>query len=451
VNTLSTKISGWGRFPEQICNLSRPEKYSSLQAVPANSIPRGLGRSYGDAALNEKGSVLLMERLNRFLQFDSENGIIRSEAGVSMADILKIAVPRGWFPAVTPGTKHVTLGGCAAADVHGKNHHRDGSFGDRMKSLELITASGERIKCSASERPEIFWATIGGMGLTGIVGEVETSLHRIETAYIAVRHYPASNLEAVFHSLSDDAVDDYYSVAWLDVMAKGAHLGRGITMCGHHATMNELPVGLRQSPLSVTLAPKKNIPVDLPCWVLNNPGMRLFNTVYFNRLSSKQETIIVDYDRFFYPLDRLDHWNRLYGKRGFMQYQCVLPGNKAIEGVRELLEYMHKKDCPSYLAVLKRFGAAGKGMLSFPIQGFTLALDIPIYSTTLLPILDAMDQIVLRHDGRVYLAKDARMSDTAFQQMYSSLPAWQKIKKEIDPENRFSSSLSRRLRMTEAL
>ena len=440
--TLITKLSGWGRYPVQACELERPERYADLRSDARSLIARGQGRSYGDAALNENGRVLLTERVNRLLDFDVEKGILRVEAGATLAEILDVIVPKGWFLPVTPGTKFVSLGGCVAADVHGKNHHHDGSFGDHVVAIQLILEDASRVTCSASENPELFWATVGGMGLTGIIGEVTLKLVPIQTPCMMVRHYRAENLEQLFQLLQSSDSDDRYTVAWIDSMAGGRQLGRGVAMCGHHAAADELLADFR-SPSQPTSG--RAIPFDFPGWMLNPLSIAAFNALYYSREGGKQQPFISNFDSFFYPLDAIGNWNRLYGKRGFVQYQCVIPDATAYDGIKKLLEELLHSGRPSFLAVLKRLGAQGRGLLSFPMAGYTLALDLPIRDAGLFELLEKLDKIVLQHGGRVYLAKDARLVADSFRAMYPRYCEWLKVKNTVDPQNIFSSSLARRL------
>lgn len=435
-------ISGWGRYPVQSCELERPERYADLRPCEGGLIVRGHGRSYGDAALNEDGRVLLTERVNRLLDLDAEQGILRAEAGVTLAEILGVIVPKGWFLPVTPGTKFVSLGGCVAADVHGKNHHRDGSFGDHILGMEMILADGRRLSCSSDENSALFWATVGGMGLTGIIGEVTLKLTPVQSGQMMVRHHSADNLEQLFQLLEDPATDDRYTVAWLDSLATGQHLGRGIAMFGHHASREELPPGPESSP-----KPKhsRSIPFDFPAFALNSLSIGAFNALYYSREGRRLEPFLCGYDPYFYPLDAIGNWNRLYGKRGFVQYQCVIPGAAAFDGIKLLLEKLADSRRASFLAVLKRFGAQGKGLLSFPMAGYTLALDLPIRDEGLFGLLDELDKTVLQFGGRVYLAKDARLSAESFRAMYPRYGEWLKIRNVVDPKNWFSSSMARRL------
>ena len=468
--TLTKPLSGWGRYPVEICELERPERYADLRPSPGTNsnkdtlIARGQGRSYGDASLNKNGRVILTERIDRMLALDVEQGILRAEAGVTLADILPAIVKHGWFLPVTPGTQFVSLGGCIAADVHGKNHHHDGSFGDHVLSIVLILADGSYKTCSVTENADIFWATVGGMGLTGIIAEVTLKLIPIETSKMMVRNHAANNLEHLFRLLQDPALDDQYSVAWIDCLASGEQLGRGIAMLGHHATSAEYanvgplasnplpnppPKGEGANEVLRTLNPRRgrSLPFDFPSWVLNPLSISLFNKLYYKKEAGKQKPFLSDYDSYFYPLDAIGHWNRMYGKRGFVQYQCVIPDATALAGMTALLKELSGSRRSSFLAVLKRFGAEGKGLLSFPLPGYTLALDLPLRDKGLFSLLDKLDNIVLQHGGRVYLAKDARISAESFNTMYPRYPEWLKIKQAIDPANCFSSSMSRRLNM----
>ncbi len=445
--TLSKAISGWGRYPLQTCELERPERYADLRPSTNSVIARGQGRSYGDASLNENGRVILTERIDRMLALDVKQGILKAEAGVTLADILPVIVKQGWFLPVTPGTKFVSLGGCVAADVHGKNHHHDGAFGEHVLNLVLILADGSYKNCSATENADIFWATVGGMGLTGIIAEVTLKLIPIASAQMMVRHYAANNLEHLFHLLQDPAVDDRYSVAWIDCLASGEQLGRGIAMFGHHASASEYSSA---EPLASKPKHSRSLPFDFPSWVLNPLSISLFNKLYYWKEARKKTPFLTDYDSYFYPLDSIGQWNRLYGKRGFVQYQCVIPDATALAGMTELLKELSASRRSSFLAVLKRFGAQAQGFLSFPMSGYTLALDLPIRDKGLFSLLDKLDHIVLQHGGRVYLAKDARISAESFLSMYPRYTAWLKIKQTIDPKNRFSSSMSRRLNIGES-
>lgn len=442
--TLTKPMSGWGRYPVQSCELERPERYADLRPTAECIIARGQGRSYGDASLNEHARIILTERIDRMLHLDTHLGILKAEAGVTLADILPVIVKQGWFLPVTPGTKFVSLGGCVASDVHGKNHHHDGGFADHVLGIVLILADGSYKTCSATENSELFWATVGGMGLTGIISEVTLKLIPIQTAQIKVTNYAATNLEHLFQLLQDPEKDEQYSVAWIDCLARGEELGRGIAMFGHHASTTECNAA---QPLNIKTKRLRSLPFNFPSWILNSFTIQLFNKYFYNKESHKKSPFLTDYDSYFYPLDAIGQWNRMYGKRGFVQYQCVIPDANALEGITALLKELSASRRSSFLAVLKRFGAEGKGLLSFPLSGYTLALDLPIRDKGLFSLLDKLDHIVVHHGGRVYLAKDARISAESFRSMYPRYNEWLKIKHNVDPKNRFSSSLSRRLKI----
>ena len=442
---MNKPVSGWGRYPVQSCELIRPERYADLKPSAQRVIVRGQGRSYGDASLNADARVILSERLNRLLEFDAGTGLLRAEAGATLQDVLDIAVPRGWFLPVTPGTKYVSLGGCVAADVHGKNHHCGGAFGAHVQEIEMILADGRRTRCAAGQNPDLFWATVGGMGLTGIIGEVALRLIPIESARMLVQHRAASDLEAGFKLLDGAEFDDVYTVAWIDCLARSRSLGRSIVMRGHHAVLSELPAADRALPFARVARRQRRVPLDLPSWALNPLTVGAFNHLYYWSQGAKHEPVLTDYDPYFYPLDAVADWNRLYGKKGFVQYQCVLPTAGAFDGMRQILELLAASRRASFLAVLKRFGAAGNGMLSFPMPGYTLALDLPVRDAGLFELLDRLDEVVVRTGGRVYLAKDCRLSPGTFRAMYPRYDEWLAFKRAVDPGNRFSSSLSRRL------
>ena len=437
-----TALSGWGRYPKADQTVERPEKASQLGVFNGTTLARGQGRSYGDAALNSTGHLVLTERLDRFLEFDPESGLLKIEAGATLKDVLDAMVPKGWFVPVTPGTKYSSIGGCVAADVHGKNHHRDGSFGQYVTSLDMLLADGARLVCSPDQYPDLFWATIGGMGLTGIIESVSFRMEPIETAYVKVRHRRAGNLDVAFNLMENDQYDDRYSVCWIDCLSRGRKMGRSVLITGHHAAKSEVPL-MSHAPLEIKERRVKDFKRDWPGFMLNRFSLRLFNALYYWRQGRRGE-FRSDYNTFFYPLDRFHNWNRMYGKRGFVQYQFVVPRDQAREGVRKVIDLISRSGRASFLAVLKRMGPASRGMLSFPLDGYTLALDIPL-TNDLVDFLKKLDEIVLQHKGRVYLAKDARLPAAAFRQMYPRLGEFLKAKREYDPENRFTSDLARRL------
>lgn len=443
--THSILLSGWGRYPVEMCHVTRPERYAHLVPAGGRCIARGLGRSYGDAAISTDATVILTERVNRLISFDDNSGVLCAEAGVTLKDILDVFVPRGWFPPVTPGTKFVSLGGCIAADVHGKNHHQAGSFSTCVLDIEVILADGSRRRCSPTQDADLYWATVGGMGLTGIISEVRLQMAPIHSAYILAEHRPARDLNHAMDLLDDPGLNSPYTVAWIDCLAGGRSLGRSIVMHGRHASRDELPGSVKDAYRPDTHK-DRNLPVDFPSWVLNPSTVSVFNRIYYWMQGRKNRPFITDYNSFFYPLDNIGHWNRMYGKNGFVQYQCVIPTEHARIGLRALLREISSSRRTSFLAVLKRLGNEGPGLLSFPTAGYTLALDLPLH-TDVLPLLRHLDDIVVSHGGRVYLAKDARLDADTFRKMYPRFPQWQRIKAACDPDNIFSSSLSRRLKM----
>jgi decaprenylphospho-beta-D-ribofuranose 2-oxidase len=444
-------ISGWGRYPVETCHLYRPEKRSEVAAALAagrqtSYIPRGLGRSYGDAALNKDGGVIWQVLLNRFLSFDSTSGELECESGVSLAEIIQYFLPRGWFLPVTPGTKFVTVGGAIAADIHGKNHHRDGSFSNFVRDLRLLVPSGDVLLCSPTQNPETFWATVGGMGLTGVIQSARLNLRRVDSAYVFVDYYRAANLEDVLTAMDVEDERYEYSVAWIDGLATGDHMGRSVLMRGNHAPARELPARVRQ-PLELKTGTQHRLLLDFPSVALNKLTVKTFNTVYYavHHTARRQ---VVNFERFFYPLDAIDRWNRMYGKRGFVQYQIALPQAGGREGLRIILDRVTRSGRASFLAVLKRFGSAGPGLLSFPLRGYTLALDIPAASG-LVPFLHELDRMTLDYGGRIYLAKDALLRAEDFAAMYPQLESFRAIQRKLDPKRRLSSSMARRLRIVD--
>jgi len=436
-NTVKQTLAGWGRYPQISAQVARPDRYAELAGLAQGAaLARGHGRAYGDAAISASGTTVLMTRLNRFLAFDASSGLLTAEAGVSLDEILQVVMPQGWFLPVTPGTRFVTLGGAVAADVHGKNHHHVGSFSAFVREIELFAAHGA-MRCSPTENAPIFWATVGGMGMTGIIGEVTLQLKRIPSSDMQVQHRPAANLAAAFALMESVELDDEYTVAWIDCLASGRSLGRSVFMRGHHAE-GALSAGPKPA--------KRKMPFDLPGLALNRYSVKAFNAFYYRWEGRKQQPFRCDVAPFFYPLDGIENWNRLYGKKGFVQYQFVLPPETAAKGLEAVLTRLSLSGNASFLAVLKRFGAAGSGLLSFPMPGYTLALDLPMRHDTL-ALLDTLDAVVLDHGGRVYLAKDARLAASSLKKMYPQLDAWRELRSQLDPEGLFVSALGRRLEM----
>jgi decaprenylphospho-beta-D-ribofuranose 2-oxidase len=449
---LRSQASGWGRFPVGETDLYRPERLRSLDAALAcsgSTLARGLGRSYGDASFNSAGATVLMQRLNRFLSFDPATGILDCEAGVSFAELLDVFVARGFFPPVTPGTKFVTLGGALACDVHGKNHHVDGSFSRHVLDFDLVNAAGDVVRCSRSENEDLFHATIGGMGLTGVVIRIRLTLRRIETSFISVDYERATGLDDVMDRLATRDDQYRYSVAWIDCLATGRSLGRSVLIRGNSATPAAVRSARIRDPLRGRGRQRLRVPVDAPAALLNRHTVRAFNAIYYRRHPVEARDRIVHFEPFFYPLDGIADWNRLYGRRGLVQYQLLLPPDSARTGLRDVLQRLSAAGAPAFLAVLKRFGAAEPwSLLSFPRPGYTLALDLPWRGEWTERLLRSLDDVVLASAGRVYLAKDARLGRDSVEAMYPELAAWQTIRDRVDPTGRFSSDLGRRLGLT---
>lgn len=446
------EIAGWGRYPRANCYLHRPERRQELEQIlqcerPTGFLPRGLGRAYGDAALNSEGGVILMERLDRFLAFAPQTGVVRCEGGVSLADIIHTFLPHGWFLPVTPGTKFCTVGACVACDVHGKNHHHDGSIGNFVRQIALLLPSGETVLCSREQNADLFFATLGGMGLTGVMVEVVLQLRRVESAYIVVDYVRTRNLDETLQTFHVRDAHYPYSVAWLDCVASGRDFGKGVLMFGRHANPNDLPATNRHNPFTVKPKRTKSIPFDLPELVLSPLALRAFNSMYY-RVHPTRDGVVTDYDTYFYPLDSILRWNRAYGKQGFVQWQCVLPYKQGVQNLTRILETTQARRTYPFLSVLKRMGELSGGLLSFPMPGYTLALDFPVRNG-LFAVLEELDKIVIEVGGRLYLAKDARMSAETFRLTYPQLPRWQAVKAQVDPKGLLQSDLARRLRLLE--
>jgi FAD/FMN-containing dehydrogenase len=394
--------------------------------------------------LNRGSGVLDAVGLNRFLSFDRATGLVHAEAGVSLEELIDTLLPRGWFLPTTPGTKFVTLGGAIAADVHGKNHHRDGSFGQFVRQLHLMTADGTVLRCSPDENADVFWATVGGMGLTGVILDAVVQLKRVETAFCRVRYQRTKDLDQTLAAFSETDSTSEYSVAWIDCLASGTALGRSVLMLGREAEVNDLPVHLRSQPLAQPKKRKLAVPFSLPNLALNRLSIGLFNTLFYAK--NKDHDAVVDKDAYFYPLDSINAWNRIYGSRGFVQYQALFPRETSRRGLIELLQKIARSKRASFLAVLKSSGVSNPSPLSFLFEGHTLALDFPV--TTGLPtFLADLDELLLKYGGRLYLAKDAMMSPEVFAAMYPRLPEFRAVRDRLDPTGRFSSSQARRLRI----
>ena len=447
------ELEGWGRFQRQSCQVTRPEKRRALLDCFSSDqthtvLPRGLGRAYGDAALSENEGVILLEKLDRFLDFDSSSGTLQVEGGVSNAQILETFVPRDWFLPVTPGTKFVTVGGALAADVHGKNHHRVGTISGFVREFELLLASGEILVCSPMQNADAFRATLGGMGLTGAILSAKLQLQRIESAQILASFERAPNIESTLRGFGRDS-NTTYSVAWIDCLASGEDLGRSVFIRGEHASLNDLSnAGFEGEPLDFQAPKTKSVPRDLPNFALNPLSVKAFNSVYYARHTDGAG--LQGFEPFFWPLDGVGGWNKIYGARGFVQYHCILPFASSREGLTQLLEKISSSGRAAFLAVLKLYGPQNDSPLSFPLEGHSLALDLPA-SDGIIEFCRELDAITVEHGGRTYLAKDSTLDAATFRQMYPRLPEFQRVKAQLDPNNRFQSSLSRRLNIVGGL
>lgn len=403
-------------------------------------LSRGLGRSYGDSALPPASApvVLGTRRADRLLAFDPATGVLRAEAGVSLATVNRLFLPRGYFLPVTPGTQHVTLGGAVAADVHGKNHHRDGCFGEHVRRLTMRVADGRLLTVSPEHETELFRATVGGMGLTGHILDVETTLVRVPSPYILEETTRVSDIDEYIEALERAAGRHRYTVGWIDCLSRGAALGRGVLMAGDWATPELCPTVPPRASRSATL------PVDLPSFALGRPSVRAFNAAFFHAHRSGTTRRLQTWEKFFYPLDRIREWNRMYGTRGFTQYQCVLPAEAGRGAARRLLDVLTRRGGASFLCVIKDCGEQGEGMLSFPRRGISIAFDIALRDDTQ-ALVDALNEHVLAEGGRIYLAKDSLTRREHFVAMEPRLPAFQEVRRRYDPELRLRSAQSVRL------
>lgn len=425
------KLTSWGKYPLIDANITTPSTSQNLTELGLTGIGRGLGRSYGDSALSEQ--VIESQKLNHFISFDEVSGLLRCEAGVSLNDILTMFVPKGWFLPVTPGTKFVTVGGAIASDVHGKNHHLEGSFSDHVTSFTLII-NNKKFICSKEENSDLFYATSGGMGLTGVITEATFKLKPIKSAYINQKIVKAQNLGAALE-LFEQYEKTTYSVAWIDCLSTGKSLGRSLLMLGEHSDDGKLPThkdGLF------------NMPCDMPSFLLNKYTIQTFNTAYYNKQLKEEINNTVHYDSFFYPLDGINNWNRMYGSNGFTQYQFVIPKEAGKEGLTEILEAIAESKQGSFLAVLKVFGKGNQNLLSFPMEGYTLALDFKL-NDKLFTLLNRLDAIVRKYDGRLYLSKDVRMSEEMFKVSYPKWKEFQAVRKRYGADELYHSLQSKRI------
>lgn len=438
------EVSNWGNYPRIQSDVVEFGELEELQArLQGNKgfIARGMGKCYGDAALNDH--IISTQKFNNILFFDHVDGWIHCQSGAVLADILNLIVPKGWFLPVTPGTKFISVGGAIAADIHGKNHHKEGSFSNHLEFFTILTETGEVLKCSKTENTDLFWATCGGMGLTGIILEAKFRLKKIESAYIKQEIIACDNLKQMMDGF-EASYDWTYSMAWIDCFAKGDNMGKGVIFRGEHAPIEELPQEKQSQPLNLSNKRKLGIPFYLPSFALNRLSIKAFNFLYNKLQKRKPSPNFVEYDEFFYPLDSINNWNRMYGKRGFTQYQLVLPKNTSYEGLNEVLEIVNRSNYGSFLAVLKLFGEQKQNYLGFPIHGYTLALDFPI-NKKVFAMLDKLDEVVEKYGGRLYLAKDVRLKPDVFHEMYKHKSAFVEVAKKYNPKEKFSSLLSERV------
>lgn len=451
-STLHIPLSGWGRFPTITARVARPDYPDQIIDLLKNADPghpilaRGLGRSYGDAALNARGITLDLTRMNRMLSFDDRRGILTCEAGTSYEEILRTFVPRGWFPAVTPGTRFVTVGGAVAHDVHGKNHHQDGAFSRFVESFRLLTGKGEIVECSRDQNVDLFKATLGGLGLTGIILDVSFRLKRIETAFLKQKTVRTKDL---FHTLAlfDQLDADFpYSVAWIDCLARGSSRGRGVAFFGKHSGKDELRDPSGAYSLTLHRGSRLTYPFTTPSWLLNRFTVGGFNRVFRWKHPREKSDESVHYGPFFYPLDFIHNWNRAYGKRGFTQFQCVLPEETGRKALDTILTATGRHGQASFLSVLKKMGPADEGFLSFPLRGFTLSMDFPIKAGIAKFLLE-LTKVVLDHGGRMYLAKDATLDPESFRKMYPLYDNWRSVVATVNPDGLIRSEMAERLQL----
>jgi decaprenylphospho-beta-D-ribofuranose 2-oxidase len=443
-------LSGWGRTAPSAARVVAPATPAEAGSALATSgergaIARGLGRSYGDAAQNGGGDVLVMTGLDRVLALDIAEATVTVEAGVSLDRLIRTLLPVGLFPMVTPGTRQVTVGGAIASDIHGKNHHRDGSFAGHVHQVVLATPAFGRLSVSPQSEPDWFWCTAGGMGLTGVVVEATLGLLAVETSRMRVDTARLPDLDALMAAMATSDERYRYSVAWLDSLARGRSLGRGVLSQADHATASDVDGRVARSQrLDFGPPSRLTAPPWLPPGLLNRATVSAFNEAWYRRAPRATTGQLVSLAAFFHPLDGVAKWNRIYGPRGFVQYQFVVPLG-AHDVIRRALETLSGARCPSFLTVLKRFGPGNPGPLSFPMPGWTLALDLPAAVPGLARLLDRLDEQVAAAGGRVYLAKDSRMRPDLLAAMYPDLDRWRKVRSELDPEGHLCSDLARRL------
>ncbi|HTP14867.1 MAG TPA: FAD-binding oxidoreductase [Streptosporangiaceae bacterium] len=442
-------LTGWGHLAPTVAAVSEPTDPAQvaglLRQAPARGvIARGLGRSYNNAAQNDGGLVITTARMNQITEFDPGTGLVTCAAGTSLEQLMVAALPAGWFVPVSPGTRQVTIGGAIAADVHGKNHHAAGSFAQHVPWLDLLLPDGQCRRVTPRADPDLFWATAGGMGLTGIILRAAIQLTRVETSRLLVDTVRTGDVDETMAYLSRTDDRYRYTVAWSDCLARGASMGRSVITSGNFAALSDLGRTDRRDPLAFRPASRLSAPPLFPSGLLNRYTVGLANEAWYRKAPRRREGEIQTIGAFFHPLDGIRNWNRVYGPAGFRQYQFVVPFGQE-QAVRRSLEWIGRLRAPSFVTVLKRFGPGDPGCLSFPMSGWTLALDFPAGIPQLDWLLNRLDGLVLGAGGRVYLAKDSRVSAEAFARMYPRLEEFRKLRAEIDPAGVLASDLSRRL------
>jgi decaprenylphospho-beta-D-ribofuranose 2-oxidase len=444
-------LAGWGRVEPTVAHVCSPVDTSqvavALKEAPSRGvIARGLGRSYNNAAQNDGGEVVVTTSLNKIFALDAEKGIVVCESGVSLEQLMISGLPAGWFVPVSPGTRQVTVGGAIAADVHGKNHHVAGSFAQHVDWLDLLLPDGQERRVTPAEEPRLFWATAGGMGLTGIVLRAAVRLKKVQTSRVRVDTVRTDDIDQAMAYLAETDHRYTYTVAWLDCLASGKHLGRSVITSGDFAQRFDLAPKDRVNPLDFRPGARLGAPRFCPPGLINRHTVALANEAWYRKAPRRREGEIQTIGTFFHPLDGIRNWNRVYGPAGFRQYQFVVPFG-AESTMRKSLERISRARAPSFVTVLKRFGPGNDGFLSFPMPGWTLALDFPARTPGLAKLLNSLDEDVLSAGGRVYLAKDSRVNPDMLSGMYPRLQEFRELRAELDPAGVMASDLSRRLRL----